>query len=406
MSRSVLLAHPGTQYSLHLARELHRQSELGGFHTCLALSAESGLARVLSPVASALGVERQWQNRLLKGVPAKMVYRYPSLEINAWWQMRRRSVCARLILRERNDRFQNLIPESAIQSARVVIGFDTSSHILASRTQAQGRRFILDRSIAHPRSFARLAEKLKESFPEWEDAREIKSDGELAIEDEEHALAHLIVVPSRFVADTLIEHDVPFEKIRVNPFGTDTASFHPAAEAREASPFIFLFVGALMARKGLPLLLEAWRRLRPRKAELWIAGTGQIPSPARRDAPESVRWLGAISREELPDLFRRAHVFVFPSFFEGLAQVQVEAAACGLPIIATTASGGEEIVTEGQTGFIIEAGNSDQLVERMHQFIERPALAFEMRERAVKRAARWSWSNYGGRWQKIIRECA
>src|SRR5205085_4937196 len=172
---------------------------------------------------------------------------------------------------------------------------------------------------------------------------------------------------------------------------TDKSSFFPAAAAPRPEPMIFLFVGALGARKGVPLLLDAWRKIDPARAELWIAGAGKIPEADRRNLPESVRWLGVISRSELPSLYRRAHVFVFPSFFEGLAQTQIEAAASGLPIIATKASGGEEVIAEGQTGFIIETGNLDQLVERITEFIHNSEVVEAMTEMARAKAHQWSW---------------
>jgi starch synthase len=400
----VLLAHPGTQYSLYLARELERCEQLTGFHTCLAVSAKSILARVIQPVASALGVERQWQNRLLRGVPPRKLHCYPLLEIEALWRSRKNG-SARRILRERNERFQKKIPDRAITNTDTIIGFDTSSQILATRARAQGKTFILDRSSAHPRSVAAIIETLKDRFPEWVNAYEKKTEEEFAREEDEHRLAHIIVVPSTFVANMLVEHGIAREKIRVNPFGTDTQSFRPAAqEARPVSPLIFLFVGALTAGKGLPLLLQAWRQINAANAELWIVGPGRVPDKDRRDSPASVRWLGPASRKELPALFQRSHVFVFPSFFEGLAQVQVEAAACGLPIIATNASGGEDIIEEGTTGFIIEAGNLDQLNERINQFIERPQLAGAMGECARAKAGQWSWSSYGERWRRILQE--
>lgn len=398
-----LLAHPGTQHSLYLARELERHDLLSGFHTCLAMSAESNFARLFQPFTNVLRIERQWQHRLLEGVPPGKLSCYPYLEVEAW-RRRRKNGSEQKILRERNDRFQRKISDKAFSEADAVIGFDTSSQILARRAVAFGKTFILERSIAHPRAFTKVATALRTRFPEWMDTSESKTEIDLALEDEEHHLARLIVVPSTFVAQTLEEQGVAREKIRINPFGTDTRSFCPEARPRAKSPLIFLFVGALSARKGLPLLLQAWRRVKPTGAELWIAGTGHVPEEEIRNAPPSVRWLGGIPRRNLPALFQEADVFVFPSFFEGLALVQLEAAACGLPIIATNASGGEDIVEEGETGFIVEAGNMDQLVQRIDQFIKSPSLVEEMKERARTKAGDWSWSAYGDRWRKILQE--
>lgn len=401
--QTALLVHPGTQYSFHLARELSRHNILSAFYTSLAINGDSKFARWMAPFAKAFGREKEWQNRVLYGVPADKIHRYPAIGISAQWRIRRGQSALR-VFRECNDRFQKRIPDRALREAHAVIGFDTSSHILAARTNALGRRFILDRSSAYPRHVNGIFEALRERFPEWSHTWETKPDPDIEIEDREHQLAKLIVVPSRFVAQTLSASGVPRNKIRINPFGTDLKLFNVVSESPGLRPLVFLFVGALTAGKGLPLLLEAWQRLKPQKAELWIVGPGKLPETVSRRLSDSVRLVGPVARQKLPARFQKANVFVCPSFFEGLAQVQVEAAACGLPIIGTTASGAQEVVEEGRTGFVIEPGNLDQLVERMNRFIERPSLAGEMRENARRKRLLLSWSAYGDRWQEILRE--
>jgi starch synthase len=397
----VLLAHPGTQYSFQLARELFRINRLSEFHTSLAFNGDSKITVAMSLILSKLGKEKVWQNLFICGVPSKRLRSYPSLEWSAYLQGSRGHTLS--ALRKRNDNFQRRIPDSAFQKAKAVVGFDTSSNILCERTSASGKPFILDRSIAYQRGDCGLLESLREQFPAWTQTSERKSAHDLEIEDHEHDLARLIVVPSRFAADTLIASGVSSDKICINPFGTDLQKFYSIRKrAADARRVIFLFVGALQARKGVPLLLKAWQTAKPCSAELWIAGPGEVPEEARKGLPDSVKWLGPISREKLPVLFQQADVFVFPSFFEGLAQVQVEAAACGLPIIGTTNSGATEIVEDGATGFIVSAGDLDQLVERIEAFIVRPGLVIEMSERVKSRREALSWSKYGDRWNQIL----
>lgn len=402
-NQSILLAHAGIQYSLHLARELHRYDHLSSFHTCLAIRNESHLAKFLSPIVQSFGLERQWQNRQLYGVPAHKIYCYPSLEIQAWWRLRQ-GIPACDVFWERNDRFQQQIPDGILAKAKIVIGFDTSSHILAAKAQNYGQTFILDRSVAHPRTCALITEEIRERFPDWKNTWDSKLEYEVIREETEHKLAKIIVVPSKFVANSLLANGIPKHKIRINPFGTYLQYFYPSCNHNQTLPLIFLYVGLITARKGLPLLLQAWQKLKPNNAELWIVGPGKVPNEAIRQSPDSVRWLGPVSRQKLPSLFHQANVFVFPSFLEGLAQVQVEAAACGLPIIATTASGGEEIIEEGHTGFIIQPGNLEQLMHSISKFLDYPILAKEMSENARKKVSCLSWNAYGDRWQKILQE--
>ena len=83
---------------------------------------------------------------------------------------------------------------------------------------------------------------------------------------------------------------------------------------------------------------------------------------------------------------------------------QRAARARGLPVIGTTASGASEIIADGETGFVIEPGNLEQLVERLQAFIARPQLARQMREQAITRRASLGWSAYGDRWSRILHE--
>lgn len=398
----VLLAHPGVQHSYNLAQELHRHKKLCSFYTCLAIRTESKIANWMSPLATFLGMERQWQNRQIYGLPSHKLHCYPALDLRAWWKLQQ-GIPTHKVFLERNEQFQKRIPEEAIARSQIVVGSDTSSYILATRAKENGKLFILSQSIGHSQTYNQFAAAIKDRFPDWKFTWEHKTPLELNIEEEEYQLASIIVVPSQFVAKSLIANGVPANKIIINAFGTEIKYFYPVKRT-SGLPLIFLFVGAICPRKGVPLLLEAWQQLKPCNAELWLAGTGTVPPQVLRQSPDSVRWLGAVSRQKLPSLLNQADVFVFPSLFEGLAKVQLEAAACGLPIIATTASGGEEIVEKGRTGFIIEPGNLEELMQSINKFLEYPELAKEMREYAIQKASFWSWSAYGDRWQKILQK--
>lgn len=398
----VLLVHPGTQYAGRLAAQLEAHGFLGEFHTCFAFSDESVLGRVAALMPSRW--QRKLSNRRLVGVPPSKLYWRPQLEIATMGALRRGET-PQDVFSKRNAQFQRAIPDAAIIGNEVVVGFDTSSWLIARRAREKGRPFVLDQSIGHPRSFARVATRLDMEFPAWAADIAGKSEEELRREEQEHADATLIVVPSKFAAETLQANGVDPTKIRINPFGVDLDLFQPATTYRTVQPFRFVFAGSLQARKGLPLLIEAWAELPANlRAELWIVGGGMVPLALREHVPKTVRFLGKLAQAELVKVLHQCHVFVFPSYFEGLAQVQIEAAACGLPVIGTRSSGCEEIIEDGETGFILPTGDRVALRSALVRFISNPELSVAMRRRLLAQRNRLSWNEYGQRWANLLEE--
>ncbi|MFN0076468.1 MAG: glycosyltransferase family 4 protein [Prosthecobacter sp.] len=396
---SVLLAHPGTQYAPHLARELGRRGLLRRYWTGFALAEQGWAGRLVKCAPSFI---RQRLGKRLVGIASTALRTLPRLDWQARKAARRQGDEAAFF--ERNRRFQEAIPAAELLAAAVVIGFDTSSWLLARRAKAAGKRFILDQSIGHPAAKERIFAALRQRFPDWSTSAPQKAAAMVESERAEHALADLIVVPSEFVKQTLVSEGVEAEKIHVIPFGTDLTLFHPGAERRHAvrQPVIFLFVGGLSARKGVPVLLAAWRQLALADAELWLAGPGTLPAGEMSTLPASVKLLGNQNRQQVAALMQAADVFVFPSFFEGLAQVQIEAQAAGLPLIATLESGASELISEGENGFIVGSGDAESLAERMRRLAADPVLRERMRQAALAGRARLGWDVYGSRWAELL----
>ena len=84
--------------------------------------------------------------------------------------------------------------------------------------------------------------------------------------------------------------------------------------------------------------------------------------------------------------------------------MQIEAAACGLPVIGTESSGCEEVVRHNESGFILPTGNVDTLYAALLKFISEPELALSMRERLLAERSLWSWNAYGERWMKLLKQ--
>ena len=393
----ILLVHPGTQHAYKLARELYLRGYLYKFCTRFSLSSQSKLSKMISQ-----SVQSKIQNRIID-LPSSFLYTTPWKEMQYQYAIKRDKPWY-VVQYEMHEEFQKAIPDELFQECDIVIGYDTSSHILVQRARQHGKKFILDRTIGHPSAQADIFRLLHQLYPDWRSNMPIKEANHIAYEQFEHNGADLIVVPSQFVKETMIQNGVSENKLIINPFGTNLDYFSQAYANRKLikDRLNFLFFGSVTARKGVPTLLEAWSKMQPTNANLILAGYGEIPATVT--LPDKVSFLGPIAASARAELFTDADVFVFPSFFEGFAQVQIEAAASGLPLITTSNAGGDEIVINNENGILIEPGNVASLINAMRYFTKHPELISEMGNRSRQIALeKFSWHDYGERWNDILK---
>ncbi len=172
------------------------------------------------------------------------------------------------------------------------------------------------------------------------------------------------LVPGQASSAYLLELGVPSERIVLAPNAVDLARFRDrVAELRATEPPrerpLLLSVARLVPEKGLDVLLEAVAGL---DADVAIAGSGPEEERLRAAAPATVRFLGQLSQDELAAWYARADAFVLPSRSEPWGMVLNEAAAAGLPLVATDAVGAaHDLVEDGANGYRVPAGDPDAL---------------------------------------------
>jgi alpha-maltose-1-phosphate synthase len=220
----------------------------------------------------------------------------------------------------------------------------------------------------------------------------------------EYEFCDLIMVPSQFVLQTFVQHGVPASKLRVLPFGVDLGIFHPRAP--RDNTFRVLFVGQIGIRKGIPYLLKALAPLKLPRFELALAGS-VLPEirPILERYEGRFRYLGVIPHGRLGEVYSSASIFALASIEEGLAYVQGEAMACGLPVIATTNTGAPDLFTDGVEGFIVPIRDPEAIREKILLLYNNPELREQMSRAALQRVkAIGGWNRYGERAECIYRE--
>ncbi|MFB3827814.1 MAG: glycosyltransferase [Bryobacteraceae bacterium] len=212
-------------------------------------------------------------------------------------------------------------------------------------------------------------------------------------------LADAVVAVSHAAAARHVDaRAVSARRLRVIPNGVDTEVFHPAPVPAPNAEFTWLAVGRLMWKKDYPALLRAFGEIG--RGALLIAGTGPEEEELRRTAPRGVRFLG--ERRDIPELMRAADGFVLSSRVEGLPLVLLEAAASGLPAVATDAGG----VRETEPAYLVPPGDAAALARAMRELMAlspdaRAALGARARERAVRS---WAWDVITDQWAALYHE--
>jgi glycosyltransferase involved in cell wall biosynthesis len=223
--------------------------------------------------------------------------------------------------------------------------------------------------------------------------RAVITTGVVARTVQEYAEADAIIVTSSFVKRTLIERGVDGAKIAVMPYGFD--SLTPAAKETAGGPLRVLFVGGTSLRKGVPYLVEAFRRVQT-PATLRLVGRAN-PALLRRigGLPPSVIATGPKSGPHLWAEYQAADVFVLPSVEDGYGLVTNEAMSAGLPVIVSDHAGSAEVVRDGENGFVVGARDINALADRLDALLRDPNLRRHMGARARATAASRTWETYG-----------
>jgi len=184
------------------------------------------------------------------------------------------------------------------------------------------------------------------------------------------------------------------------PNGVDLATFQPGPPISEAGPLHIICVARLIQRKGQHHLIEAVKRLAHQNIDVMLSlvGTGDSQDCYEllaRDLGVSarVRFVGYVPREAIARHLSAAHVFVLPSYNEGMAIAALEAMASGLPVVLTRTGGTDELVEEGVNGLTFDWADVDALTMHLRRLATDRALARRMGLASRARALQFSWDS-------------
>jgi glycosyltransferase involved in cell wall biosynthesis len=264
-----------------------------------------------------------------------------------------------------------------------------------------GADFVAGSTLARHRG-ARIAFWVEVTYDAWVKRRRWKeavksrilpsADGILTAGDDGHSFARRYGVSDDRIHH--VPHVVDFERLARGARLAEGERDRLRAELGVRG-VTFVYVGRLWAGKGLTYLLEAFGELQARdvgEVSLLLVGDGsdedELRARARALGLRNAVFYGFQREEALPRLYAASDVFVFPTLGDPFGMVVLEAMACGLPVISTTAAGEiSERVVEGVNGFLVAPASSGQLLERMTVLARDEALREAMGSASVRKVA-------------------
>lgn len=233
------------------------------------------------------------------------------------------------------------------------------------------------------------------------------------MELEEYELCDSIAVPSSYVEETFIRRGIAKEKLFKNYLGVEIENFrrNQTTKRLKRETLRAVYAGSISIRKGIPDLIEAFNILKKYDIHLTMIGgmSSELKHIMKRKT-QNVDWIGHVKQESLIKYYQDSDIFVIASIEEGMAMVQMQALSCGLPIICTANTGGEDLlymndnkpisrgmnIKEYNAGYVTPINSPQAIAWCIKELKNNKTLLEEKSENAYMLARnKLDWTNYG-----------
>jgi phosphatidyl-myo-inositol dimannoside synthase len=221
-------------------------------------------------------------------------------------------------------------------------------------------------------------------------------------------LAEVVVAKCQSEVDMIHAID---KSVRVDiiPNGVDLDTFRPGGPIPDNGPLRMLCVARLIERKGQAHLIHAVKKLVDEGFDLTLDLIGEGDSlegyrslTNQLGLTARVRFIGYISRQEMPKHYCAAHVFVLPSYNEGMSVATLEAMSSGLAVLTTNTGGSTDLVSEGVNGFTFQWGDLSALQEKLVLLISDRVLLSSMGAASRHKAEQFGWRRISERYLQMF----
>jgi glycosyltransferase involved in cell wall biosynthesis len=400
----VLLSHPtGNVFVRAALGGLLAAGRLHTFYTTIVAPPEAVLRWLPR------GLRRQLTRRRYDGVPRQLVRTWPwreSVRLTASVLGLSRADGARRsagvdavygsLDRHVAARVRRLPPDTVVTA---VYCYEDGADRTFLSARDRGIGCVYDLPIAYWQTTQRLLHEEADRLPAWRRTLHGIDDSEEKLERKDRELqnADTVVVPSQFVLQSLPAEILAGTRCVMAPFGSPPPQPEPPTRRGAPTSLRVLFAGAMTQRKGLADLFAAMRMLNRSDVELVVMGPLMAPMEFYRREYAGFIYELPRPHAEVLELMQTCDVLALPAIVEGRALVQQEALACGLPLVVTQNAGGEDLIDEGRTGFLIPIRAPEELARRIAWLADHRSALPEMRIAARRKAAETGWHDYAAR---------
>ena len=346
-------------------------------------------------------LKRGYLNRLITSYPKFEVEKYgiPKSKVSSvvikeimtrgWEQSKlNRIYNPQYLIKEIYDYWASLIYEAS----DICVAWSGNALHTIRKAKNMGAITILERGSSH---MLYQTEILKEEYEKLGLKPQVAHPRVVEKELREYEEADYISIPSKFVKRTFLEKGIPEEKLVHVPYGVNLEEFKQLQ--KEDNVFRIIYAGSMSVRKGVHYLLKAYTDLKlPNSELLLVGGLEDEMKPVFSKYDGAFKYINHVPQRDLHKYYSQGSVFAIMSIEEGLAMVQPQAMACGLPVICSTNTGGEDIIRDGIDGFIIPIRNVEALKEKLIFLYQNPEICKAMGQSAKERVSKgFTWDDYG-----------
>jgi len=368
-------------HSFSLAEQLEKHGLLSNFYTTYYSKKNS----LVSPFIKRIDNEQIPLSKVSTNLPIALSYKVKKTQL------------------EHIKKFDRWVSKKVIPgSEKIFIGWSGMSLKTIKTCKRINKLTILERGSSHIEHQLDLLEEEYKLYGKHFNRNQEIVDREL----EEYEIADFISVPSQFAKQSFIDRGMHPDKLICNAYGCSSIFKAQKNPNGYNGPLIILYLGTLSIQKGIRYLMEALDSL-DFDYEAWFIGTvhEDMNSYLQKVKNAKIKLLGYKNHVELQTIIPRCHVAVQPSIQEGLSMVIPQILSCGIPVIASKNSGGEDVITENKNGFIVPIRTPEEIAMKLDYYHQNRPILESLRKETIEssRLVR-SWDDYGDSYSQTLKK--